>query len=258
MPLSIEKANFSRIPSSYHEVIKSKAAITSVIEISKFHKEEEYETIVVPILEKIERLVWLLNLMNGVYSSPYFESSYLIDAPPGPFSGGSGSWFIYKATGQASKKISQEDIDQISDGIQAFESKNGKEKKVFIRSLSRLAQAKGSRNIDDKVIDLCIALENMPLNDSPKEQLSLSFRMRGAWLLGKNAAQRKELYTKFKNIYRARSEIVHGGDLKKKKDLYKEISENITSYLALGEELILELLVSGFPKDWDAVVLGEN
>ena len=43
------------------------------------------------------------------------------------------------------------------------------------------------------------------------DQLSLSFRLRGSWLIGQSVEDRHEKYRQLRDLYDYRSQVAHGG-----------------------------------------------
>jgi hypothetical protein len=72
--------------------------------------------------------------------------------------------------------------------------------------LDRLNRALGAPLPVDCAIELGVALEALLLPDlGPNEQLSLAFRLRGAWLMGATPAERVAFARQFNDIYGRRS-----------------------------------------------------
>ncbi len=128
--------------------------------------------------------------------------------------------------------------------------------------LARLTQAIGRSNLVDKALDLGIALESLLLDDlSSNEQLSLSFRIRGAWLLGKDAHDRHRLERIFKQLYRCRSLAVHKGKFDKDHVKIDSDSISIQDLLRTGEQICASIIKkvleeAKFP-EWDRLILGD-
>jgi hypothetical protein len=128
--------------------------------------------------------------------------------------------------------------------------------------LARLTQAIGRSNLIDKALDLGVALESLLLDDlGSNEQLSLSLRIRGAWLLGENAHDRHRLERIFKQLYRCRSQAAHSG--KFDKDHVKIDSDliSIQNFLKTGEELCASIIKKILEKakfpEWNRLILGD-
>ena len=125
--------------------------------------------------------------------------------------------------------------------------------------MNRLAQAKGRAQIEDKILDLGIALEMLLLDDNRNaDQLSLSFRLRGSWLLGSSAEDRLAKYQQFRDIYTYRSQVAHtgilcGGDSQE----IKQVQESFLTYQSLAEDICKALILKDKP-DWSKLVLAAS
>ena len=110
----------------------------------------------------------------------------------------------------------------------------------------------------DQMIDLGIALESLYLPDGGGE-LSFRFALNGAWHQGSSVTERRALFEEFRDIYNARSDVVHAGRFRGDRakptfDAEKFIERvqdlcwrGITSFLDEGE----------FP-DWNKLVMGDS
>ena len=126
--------------------------------------------------------------------------------------------------------------------------------------IDRWIMSKTSKRDIDKMIDLGIAFEALYLLDTDgKSELSFRLRLRAAWHLGKDEEDRKQLLTKFKNIYEGRSKAVHSGKLKETLEFGGEKisrSEFIAQTQDLCRESIMKVLEDGRFPDWDNLILG--
>ena len=128
------------------------------------------------------------------------------------------------------------------------------QKSRFRLILDRLSQAKRRQRLEDKILDLGIALEMLLLRDNAsKDQLSQSFRLCGAWLLGKTAEQRHALYTNLKHLYLFRSEVAHGGVLSRRS--YATAETHYIDYQTIAEDVCTKIICDGEPK-WEMLLLG--
>ena len=105
----------------------------------------------------------------------------------------------------------------------------------------------------DNMIDLGVAFESLYLTDG-RDGLTYKFALRASWLLGQDAAHRAELFSKFKDIYNARSAAVHTGKLP---DLDDDID-----FIKQARKLCCQSIEAiihnrGVPK-WDRLVLGQS
>jgi len=99
-----------------------------------------------------------------------------------------------------------------------------------------------------------VLLEDIKNND----QLSLSFRLRGSWLIGKNSNEREIVYKKLKDIYNYRSQVAHSGMLCGN-DMVKinKVRDNFENYCAIAEKIIRKIIFEKKP-DWSKLILGNN
>lgn len=189
---------------------------------------------------------------------PFYTALHNQDSVPfGPFTSAGGSGGMYDVLGTSSTPFPEKSIQQFKDIYNGFSGLEEKEKVRWRRILNRLSQAKRRGQIEDKVLNLSISLEMMLLDDNQtNEQLSLSFRLRGTWLISNNKDERLENYNLLKNIYTYRSQIAHAGLLGKGNyTKIAAIKESFGSYQKLAEKIGMRLLITGKP-DWDKVILG--
>lgn len=80
--------------------------------------------------------------------------------------------------------------------------------------LRRLVDGLERSRLDDKIVDFSIGLEAL-LTDSVQDELSYRFALRGSVILGELGIDRQQAFTDFKELYNARSKIVHGSSTAK-------------------------------------------
>lgn len=154
--------------------------------------------------------------------------------------------------------VTEEEIDSIRLVLIEYFKLNASQREKFDVPLHRLNEAVRHENPIDRAIDLGVALESLLLHGaSEKSQLSLQLRLRGAWLLGENAASRKRIYFQLRDLYECRSAATHSGRLTKKvKD--NELAEaSLKEGLRLCADAIKALI---FAKDfqWEDLLLGNG
>ena len=137
---------------------------------------------------------------------------------------------------------------------------NSEVRKALWIPIDRWVKSKVPGRCVDSIIDLGIAFETLYLLDTDsKSELSFRLRLRAAWHLGKDEEDRKQLLTKFKNIYEGRSKAVHSGKLKETLEFGGEKisrSEFIAQTQDLCRESIMKVLEDGRFPDWDNLMLG--
>lgn len=239
------------------------AAITYTCEVAKVsnsetsdrEKDKHYGT----FSSLLYDVALLLNTVNGASCIPFYSTSYSSrEMPMGMFCGRSGSAPRHEIWGSKTSILSARNALDLNKLLDAFNALSPENKIRMNRVLSRLSQAKRRDQIEDKILDLGIALEMGILDDNKKnDQLSLSFRLRGSWLIGSTYEERQDIYQKLKELYDYRSQVAHGGVLcgnDRKK--IKNVIENFQNYALLAERIIRKLIFNSNP-DWTKIILGE-
>ena len=125
--------------------------------------------------------------------------------------------------------------------------------------IDRWIKSKTNKSNVDKMIDLGVAFEGLYLSEGRREQLTLQFRLRAAWYLGKDKEDRKRLMDEFKTIYDWRSAAVHTGKLPKKtRNTPEKVEAFITYAQNLCRDSIMKILEDGKFPDWNELILGEE
>ena len=104
----------------------------------------------------------------------------------------------------------------------------------------------------DQFIDLRIALESLFLSQG--QELSFRLAVSGAWLLGKDASDRRRVWDILRRAYKASSAAVHQGKLKRTKENCALLAEAQT----LCRVAITHVLRHGPVTDWDGLILGRS
>ncbi len=153
-----------------------------------------------------------------------------------------------------------EDYVFAKDIVRSYLSLNNDLKKNLLLSVKRLNAAQRRNSMEDKAIDLGMALEILLLHDyNQNDPISLPFRLRGAWFLGEEMGGRKHTYDLLKSIYNCRSSAVHSGKLKKNK--YKIDGQDTQSAKLFEEgfklcsELIIKIIKEKKFPDWEKLIL---
>ena len=124
--------------------------------------------------------------------------------------------------------------------------------------INRWIKSKTAGSEIDKIIDLGIAFEALFL-PGIKDELTFRLGVRAAWYLGEDKEDRENLLAKFEDIYKCRSNAVHGGNVGEKVKFGGEKigrSEFIHQAQDLCRKSIVKILEDGeFPK-WNSLILG--
>ncbi|PQA77203.1 HEPN domain-containing protein [Rhodoferax sp. TS-BS-61-7] len=238
-----------------------KCAITKAIKIPKFWATTPQKEIEAQKYwnqsQSLYDLASLLNTIPNLFCVPHFHTNYTVGLEPiGPFGGSGGGAPLFDVGTSTVSKISSDHSELVDLLLSKFVSKDDSEKDRLRLILSRLSQAKRRIQIEDKILDLGIALEMLLLNDNEKDQLALQFRLRGSWLVGETALERIEIYDLLKEIYEARSSVAHTGSLHRKNYRKAEKTKaNIPRYENLAESALQQIILGGVP-EWRDLVLG--
>lgn len=212
---------------------------------------------------KLQTLATILNCLPGVCSVPAFATS---QSPPqvplGPFAGSGGSYRVFDVLPRRITRLEQGQQGRIVLLFQTFEVKTQQTKDRLQRALFRLAQAKGRMDDNDRALDLGIALEMLLLNNEHKGQelpgqLNLHFRLRGSWLIGIDATERRSIYRALGKLYGFRSQIAHNGYSDELMNMDNSERQNtLTALVGIAERIFQEIIIEGVPDDWASLILG--
>ena len=125
-------------------------------------------------------------------------------------------------------------------------------------TIDRWSKSMSETNPIDQIIDLGIALESLYVPDSQGE-VNLRFALHAAWHLGKNKTERQELRKGFRQIYAARSDVVHTGRLRGDR---AKSSFDKSRFVSRAQELcwqgITSVIKTGVIPNWNDLIMGKN
>lgn len=261
MPLSEEQQQFSSFSSTgIFTPFQPQAAIVfnskpqSFISDESLKEGEDLES-----LDNIYDVAHMLNAIGDITCVPFIRAKYRLPrTPPGAFAEISGKeWQQHDVNIKNFNKITDDICPKLTALLDKYWKLSEKEKERIDVILNRLLKSKNSQSVTDKILEVAIALEMMLLDENKTDQLSLSFRLRGAWLLEEDAEQRLKTYKDLKNLYIYRSQAAHTGQLsdgKKKQKKIQAARDEIPRYLEIAESVFEHLLINGKP-DWDRLIL---
>lgn len=203
---------------------------------------------------QLERIALLLNAIGDVACVPYLRASYLQPTTPlGPFAPLSWGFPPYDIEGSEPSKLSDDMTTGLDELVAAFAATSPSERERLKRILTRLSLARRRRQIDDKILDLGISLEMALLDDNKQaDQLALSFRVRGAWLVGGNGQERQRIFDDLRDLYDFRSQVAHTGALRTRSRAKAE--SKFSDYSRLAAEILRRLIIDGRPS-WNSLIL---
>jgi len=205
---------------------------------------------------RLNCLALLLNLLPNVKVSACCTCSYTADDwPPGVW-GGSGSSSPVSDVIMDRGDIFRNDQDiDIGKLLDAYMGRSDQQRAALHVALQRIQNAKGRmHNPENVALDLGIALERLLLENSNADQLSLSFRLRGAWLIGSGDDDRIATYKVLNEIYKIRSEVAHFGTSKRLKDI-APYQNYLAPHIRVAERIARKIVLEGTP-DWEKLLLG--
>ena len=124
--------------------------------------------------------------------------------------------------------------------------------------IDRWAKSMAEENPIDQIVDLGISLESLYVPDSQGES---RFRLasHAAWHLGKTKTERQKLWKEFRDIYDARSQVVHTGRMRSK---FAKPSFDVPKFVSRTQELcwqgITSVIGAGKIPDWTDLAMGED
>ena len=143
--------------------------------------------------------------------------------------------------------------EAIGEAMQVYKDRENERFEKYAPVVARLSEAlarNGRFAVDDRILDVAIALERMYGLEGG--ELSHKMCTRVAWFLGTDAQSRLREFRAAKQFYRARSAIVHGG--KRQANVGKR-HEVFNKGFDLARRSLFRLLCEGPPHDWDALVV---
>lgn len=214
---------------------------------------------------KLLTLATILNCLPNVCCTPGYSTGYLpIDVPLGPFAGRGGGTQFFDILPHRRTELVAGQEGLIADLLRHYETKQQQVKDRLQRALFRLAQAKGRLDFCDRALDLGIALEMLLLNNlhdgqELPGQLSLHFRLRGSWLAGGNASDRRLLYSALGKLYALRSQVAHNGYSNELLRMdYNEREALLAQFTEIAERIFRRIILNGMPSDWTSLILGQD
>ena len=124
--------------------------------------------------------------------------------------------------------------------------------------IDRWIESLNVKNEIDQIIDLGIALESLYVENSNTE-VKLRLAIHGAWHLGVDKSERKDIMKTLKTAYDARSKVVHTGRLGRKME---QRIGNTSNFIWQVQELcrqgITKIIDDGQKPSWNEMILGED
>ena len=142
--------------------------------------------------------------------------------------------------------------ERFAEAKEAFDDRTSDRYAEMAPIISRLAEAlarDGRFAVEDRILDVAIALERMYELD--RGEISYTLRSRAAWFLGTDAESRIREMQAVKAFYDMRSAIVHS---RKKKPTAEEQRAAFDKGFDVARRSLFRLLQNGPPNDWERLV----
>ena len=172
--------------------------------------------------------------------------------------GSSCNWIDPDSGLDETVQLSQHQMDTIKTlyrGLTQLSTETWKKLRIPV---DRWAKAMAEKNPIDQIIDLGIALESLYVPDAQGE-VNLRFALHAAWHLGRNKTERQKLREEFRQIYAARSDVVHTGRLRGER---AKPSFDESQFVSRAQELcwqgITSIIETGEIPVWSNLILGED
>ena len=265
MPDSDEKEDFLYPDMrSRYGMCPPQAALVRSVMIDKVVDENSFpNTKIADAVNAINDTSLILNCLGEIYCvSSIYKTKCPLKIPFGPFGGDSSSINLPEIMPQKYSSIENLAVKDVDKLLCNFRMLDGDVKSVIATIVRRFSQLKWRSSVDDKFLDLGICLEMLLLNNvnnqERPDQLSLTFRLRGSWLLAETADDRLEIYNTLKKVYNLRSEIAHNGYAKSLQNKNpSDVEELMLSSINIAEQILQNIINNGFPKSWDELILGK-
>jgi Apea-like HEPN len=193
--------------------------------------------------EQLINMALSINLIKDFICAPYLSTTYHLDIPS-LISARNSTIHQNYITGYSNGVIKEEHIEEINEIYRCLKLSTN-QRHVFKTSINRILLSKCQRTLDDKILDLCIALEMLLLSKKDKTKgISLLFRTRGANIIGESSEQIENYRKDLGKIYEYRSKIAHTGFLTNDFTKYKRVEGMLPHYLNLAERIIKKIILN--------------
>lgn len=143
--------------------------------------------------------------------------------------------------------------ERVAEAKEAFDDRNSDRYAEMVSIISRLAEAlarDGRFAVEDRILDVAIALERM--YEVGRGEISYTLRSRAAWLLGADAESRVREMQAVKAFYDMRSAIVH--NRKNKPPAERQLAAFDKGF-DVARRSLFRLLQDGPLDDWERLVI---
>ena len=153
----------------------------------------------------------LLSLATGAYAYVSMQWTSLPEDEFTDLLGGSAYRFVGVRSPEDRDALAVGQVEEARVLYEKFNSLPDQIQETLTTTLVRLAESASGKGIDDRILDLGIALESFYL-DKMEAELSFRLRLRAAKHLENELEERKQIAKTIKDFYDIRSKVVHTGN----------------------------------------------
>ena len=146
--------------------------------------------------------------------------------------------------------LSREDMNELQKLLKTLLRAKPHLKRSTLVCLRRINFANTRTSLEDKLLDVMMALENLVLQDSGGE-LSFRLAIRLAKFLSTDVKEQHGIFDKVRRVYKVRNKIVHGQEMDQSDT---GLVGEIESLAKLAIRKDLHSLSEGKPVDWDTIL----
>lgn len=136
----------------------------------------------------------------------------------------------------------------------------GSDRAPLDTAMQRLAEARSGWRLEDRALDLGIALEAVLMHapgggQDANAEIGFKLGLRAAWLVGVDGAERVQVHRQVKRLYGLRSKAAHSGRIKSKAKSWLDVETEINAGADLAGRIICAVLARDAWPDWEELVL---
>ncbi len=154
--------------------------------------------------------------------------------------------------GQTPIKSRPLDTDELRELLEAYARLDDQARNVVNLAMRRLRDSAGRIDVEDRVIDICIALEAMFTDGEWQPELMNTVSGRGSWLFADSVQERDAARQTLKVLYETRRNVVHGNATEPvglQPD--RESAEMLAEAENILRACLKSIVANGIPDDWE-------
>ena len=146
------------------------------------------------------------------------------------------------------RPLPTEELSDLVDNLHKLPTQSRRRLEIALR---RMRNASEKLDDEDRVIDLCIALEALFMEDCEWNNQRKIIARRGSWHFADSVQERQTVRDALKEFYELRSRIVHGNPgVPQTPDESRHRSTLIADVLDIARASLKTMITAGRPQDW--------